>query len=121
MQVFQPQGFAQLNGSGLGVVEGFMGVGEQTLESEDFFITPCPVGSTVDGYQVVIGSLILQIRPRCSCFNCGANPQPPLLEQLNMHACLLRAKLHAPTCQDGPAAMYLAKRFWHRQSAKFVS
>lgn len=74
VQVVQPQGFANLNGTGLGVVEGFMNVGEDTLDAADGFSTPCPVGTRVDGYQVVVGALIYQIRPRCSCINCGAQP-----------------------------------------------
>ncbi len=75
-QLVQPQGFTSLNGSGLGVVEGFMEVGEPALDNIDGFYIPCPVGQRVDGYQVVVGALIYQIRPRCSCFNCGALPAP---------------------------------------------
>lgn len=51
-----------------------MNVGEDTLNAPDGFSTPCPVGTRVDGYQVVVGALIYQIRPRCSCINCGAQP-----------------------------------------------
>lgn len=76
MQVAQPQGFTALNGSGLGVVEGLLNLGEGALDNPDGFLTPCPVGSRVDGYQVVTGALIYQIRPRCSCFNCGTEPSP---------------------------------------------
>ena len=74
VQIVQPQGFTNLNGTGLGAVEGFMNVGEDTLDAPDGFSTPCPVGTRVDGYQVVVGALIYQIRPRCSCINCGAKP-----------------------------------------------
>lgn len=50
-----------------------MDVGETATKEIDIWLTPCPTGSRVDGYQVIKGGLIYQIRPRCSCVNCGAS------------------------------------------------
>lgn len=55
----------------MGFVEGLLDVGEVALQGVDTWLTPCPAGSRVDGYQVTKGGLIYQIRPRCSCENCG--------------------------------------------------
>ena len=49
-----------------------MDVGEITEEMGlEGWVRACPAGSKVDGYQVIMGVLIYQIRPRCSCVNCG--------------------------------------------------
>ena len=74
-------GFSSLNGTGTGLLEGLLDVGESASHEEDSWVTPCPAGSRVDGYQVVKGGLIYQIRPRCSCQNCGASPGALLLSQ----------------------------------------
>jgi hypothetical protein len=71
LQVVSPDGFSSLNGTGMGFVEGLLDVGEMTMQEGDTWLTPCPAGSRVDGYQVTKGGLIYQIRPRCSCENCG--------------------------------------------------
>ena len=73
LQITSASGFSSLNGTGTGLLEGLLDVGEFTSHEDDSWITPCPAGSRVDGYQVVKGGLIYQIRPRCSCQNCGAS------------------------------------------------
>ena len=104
-QVHQQQGFAQLNGTGLGVLEGFLGYGEHDDSAVDNnWVTPCPAGSRVDGYQVVHGPLLIQIRPRCSCYNCGAPAVPPCADLLTPAAACQGASA-GPRCRrmvDGP-------------------
>jgi hypothetical protein len=94
-QVFQPGGFASLNGTGLGVLEGLLGTGEHDSSSLDnAWVTPCPAGARVDGFQVVRGPLLIQIRPRCSCYNCGARCQRQArtcVAVCSISACVLRA------------------------------
>ena len=36
----------------MGFVEGLLDVGEVALQGVDTWLTPCPAGSRVDGYQV---------------------------------------------------------------------
>ena len=71
LQVTQPEGFAALNGTGTGFLEVLVNVGNIGGSITSSWLTPCPAGSRVDGYQIVKGGLIYQIRPRCSCANCG--------------------------------------------------
>ena len=71
-QVTQKDGFSGVHGTGLGVLEGFMGAGVAEGSDEHTWTTLCPAGTRVDGYQVLQGPLLYQIRPRCSCYNCGA-------------------------------------------------
>ena len=75
-QVTQKDGFPSMHGSGLGVLEGFMGAGVPEGSDEHSWTTFCPAGTRVDGYQVLQGPLLYQIRPRCSCYNCGGPPPP---------------------------------------------
>ena len=110
LQVLQQQGFTQLNGSGLGVLEGFLGYGDGSNSALDNkWVTPCPAGSRVDGYQVVTGPLLMQIRPRCSCYNCGATPFPPLFSGLGDNAPIL-LPLKRSSCSLGaeqPCALHV--------------
>lgn len=78
VQVTQLSGFGSLNGTGTGFLEGLLDVGEIETNVPDGWLTPCPVGSRVDGYQVVKEGLIYQIRPRCSCIDCGMHALTPL-------------------------------------------
>ena len=71
-QVTQKDGFYSMHGTGLGVLEGLMGMGMPEGSDERSWMTFCPAGMRVDGYQVLQGPLLYQIRPRCSCYNCGA-------------------------------------------------
>jgi hypothetical protein len=82
LQVNSPDGFSAFHGTGLGVVEGFLDAGEAMSDAPDSWVTPCPAGFKVDGYQVVTGALVYQIRPRCSCFNCGAPLKDPNRQSL---------------------------------------
>ena len=75
-QVTQPRGFAALSGTGIGFLEGLLDISSVGGNVTDPWLTPCPAGSRVDGYQIVKGGLIYQIRPRCSCENCGMHPLP---------------------------------------------
>ena len=72
----QPGGFTALNVTGTGFLEALLNVGNVGESLTSSWLTPCPAGSRVDGYQVVKGSLIYQIRPRCSCENCGMRLLP---------------------------------------------
>ena len=103
----QLSGFDTLNGTGTGFLEGLLDVGQIERNVPDGWLTPCPVGSRVDGYQVVKEALIFQIRPRCSCVDCGMRALFPLYaaaltlpELLRMHITfffphrIYRAKRH---------------------------
>ena len=99
----QPEGFNSLNGTGTGFVEVLLNVGNIGGSVTSSWLTPCPDGSRVDGYQIVKGGLIYQIRPRCSCENCGRPSH-----RLNTQHSLVRSACHVPSSvQNSSRAMAL--------------
>ncbi|KAK9821949.1 hypothetical protein WJX81_001503 [Elliptochloris bilobata] len=69
VNVYDVDGFQALNGTGMAVLEGLLGVGRGA--GAGFWAASCPSRMRVAGYQVRADTLVYQARFWCSCINCG--------------------------------------------------